>query len=53
VPLEKFLGRKVWSQLLIANRLDVPHLNVFITTRAVIRPDDTAYPGFARVGHYL
>jgi hypothetical protein len=47
VPLEELLGREVWGQSFIADRRDVPHLNVFITMHPVLRPDDTACPGFA------
>jgi len=50
VPLEKLLGREVRSQPLIADRCDVPHLDVFIPMRPVLRPDDASRPGFARSG---
>jgi hypothetical protein len=55
MPLEKFFGREVpvWGQSFIADRLDVSHLDVFITRSSVVRPDDTACPGFAPAGHHL
>jgi len=51
MPLEKALGTEVWAASFIADRLDIPNLNVFVALRRMIRPDDTAYPGFAPVGH--
>jgi len=49
MALEKFLRREIRSQLFIADRFDVPHLNVFITMRSVIRPCDAACACFAPV----
>jgi hypothetical protein len=55
MSLEKFLGREVSvsGQPFVADRLDVAHLNVFITMCPVVRPDDAARPGFAPAGHRL
>ena len=53
MPVKKALGREARGQSFIADGLDVPHLNVFITMRPVMRPDDTACAGFAPVGHHL
>jgi hypothetical protein len=52
MPLEKFLRREVWTHLLRADRFDFPHLNIFIATRPVLRPDDTACSSFARGGQH-
>jgi hypothetical protein len=49
VPLEKVLGRRVRGQPFIADRLDVPHLNVLIAMHSVIRPDNAAHPRLAPV----
>jgi len=48
VPREKFLRCKVWSRRLSTDRYDVPHLNIFIATRPVLGPDDTACTSLAR-----
>ena len=50
MSLEKFFRREVWGRLLSADRFDVPHLHIFVAARPVLRPDDTAYPSFARGG---
>jgi hypothetical protein len=53
VPVEKSLGREARGQPFIADGLDVPHLNIFITMRPVMRPDDAARAGFTPVGYWL
>ena len=55
MPLEEFFGREVsvWGQSFIADRLHVAHLNIFITMRPVIRPDNAACAGFTPVQHRL
>ena len=52
MSLEKFLGRKIRSQSFIADSLDIPHLNVFVTRSPVIRPDYTPCTGFAPIERY-
>ncbi len=51
MPMEEFFGREVsvWGQPFVADGLDVAHLNVLITKRPVIRPDDAACAGIAPV----
>ena len=53
MPLEKFLRREIRSRPFIADRFDVPHLNVFITMRSVIRPRHAACACFAPVAPHL
>jgi len=47
VPLEKFLARRVSVHHFVADRSDVPHLNVIVARRPAIGPDDTASPCIA------